>query len=212
MFLSHMHQKYIRKRAKERVASVAASTAANTANDSSNQFWNSPDYFKLFEATNYNVSFGGNDSSSFNYMDNVGTINGNNGSAGSNSSSAYVNSNNSQTFQYLIDVGAHNSNNNNVNDSAKQTFDTGSSFMLLLEDFGEYFYNYNGSAGNASSNNVTFEFPSNCSSANSTCLTEDSGKWFFEIWHALCARFSFFFCSLQFIWLANAFILAWCSY
>lgn len=182
MFLSHMHQKYIRKRAKERIGSVAANNAANTVNDSSNLFWNSPDYFKLFEATNYNFSFGGNNSSPYNnYMDNIGALNGNNGSAGSNSSSAYVNSNNSQTFQYLIDVGAHNNNiNNNVNDSAKQTFDTGSSFMLLLEDFGEYFYNYNGSA-NVSSNNVTFEFPTNCSSANSTCPTEDSGKLWLDL-------------------------------
>lgn len=157
MFLSNVHHKYIKKRAKERVV-------ANTVNDSSTTFWNSPDYFKLFEATNYNFSFG-NDSTSFNYMDG---INGGNGSNIGNGS-AYttnVNNNNNQTFQYLIDVGAHN------NDSSKQTFDTGSSFMLLLEDFGEYFYNYNGSAGNGSANNVSFEFQSNCSSTNSTCPDE----------------------------------------
>lgn len=165
MFLSNMHHKYIKKRAKEKIVSPTA------VNDSSNSFWNSPDYFKLFEATNYNFS-DGNDSTGYNYMDNIGTTGNNASNASLANGSAYtttaqLNVHNNQTFQYLVDVGSH-------NDSSKQTFDTGSSFMLLLEDFGEYFYNYNGSAGNVTGNNVSFEFQPNCSSTNSTCA-EDSG-------------------------------------
>lgn len=162
MFLSNVHHKYIKKRAKDRMA--------NTINDSTNTFWNSPDYLKLFEATNYNFSFG-NETNGYNsYMDGIGSGGGNGTGAGNNSAAYTLNVNNNQSFQYLVDVGAH------INDSAKQPFDTGSSFMLLLEDFGEYFYNYNGSIGNGSANNVSFEFqPNNCSSTNSTC-TEEPGK------------------------------------
>lgn len=164
MFISNVHHKYIKKRAKERM--VAAATTAS-ANDSSNLFWNSPDYFKLFEATNYNISLG-NDSTNFNYMD----ANGGGGSSnGIGNNTVYTSTQTNQTFQYLMDGGA------NSNDSARQTFDTGSSFMLLLEDFGEYFYNYNGSGGgNVSSANVSFEFPTNCSGANATCGGEEAGK------------------------------------
>lgn len=141
-----------------------ASAVSASVNNSSNLFWNSPDYFKLFEATNYNFSLG-NDSTNINYMD---TNSG--GGSGSANNTAYASTQSNQTFQYLIDVGA------NTNDSAKQTFDTGSSFMLLLEDFGEYFYNYNGSATNATGNNVSFEFQTNCSSANATCGGDEAGK------------------------------------
>lgn len=71
-----------------------------------------------------------------------------------------------QSFQYQVDR----------NDSAKPGFETGSNFMLLLEDFGEYFYNYNGSGGTIVGNNnsIGFEFQTNCSITNSTCVTEGS--------------------------------------
>lgn len=168
MFLSNVHHKYIKKRAKERMAAVAETTTS-AANDSTNLFWNSPDYFKLFEATNYNFSLGGNDSTNFNYMD-AGGGNGTGTANNGTSNAAYPSIQANQTFQYLIDDGA------NTNDSARQAFDTGSSFMLLLEDFGEYFYNYNGTANNASSNNGSFEYQSNCSSGNATCGGDDAGK------------------------------------
>lgn len=60
-----------------------------------------------------------------------------------------------------------NSNNsfNNINDSAKISYESGSNFMLLLEDFGEYFYNYNGSDFNSS---ISI-YQANCSLSNSTC-------------------------------------------
>lgn len=53
----------------------------------------------------------------------------------------------------------------NVNDSAKISYESGSNFMLLLEDFGEYFYNYNGSDFNSS---ISI-YQANCSLANSSC-------------------------------------------
>lgn len=79
-----------------------------------------------------------------------------------------------QSLQYQVDV--------NRNDSAKPGFETGSNFMLLLEDFGEYFYNYNGSGNIANNNSVGFEFQTNCSIPNSTCVTEGStGKCYVTI-------------------------------
>lgn len=170
MFISNVHHKFIKKRAKERLAAAAATSGDGGigagANDTTNLFWNSPDYFKLFEATNYNFSLGGNDSTNFNYMDG--------GGSGSNSTAtgagiAYPSIQANQTFQYLIDDGI------NANDSARQTFDTGSSFMLLLEDFGEYFYNYNGTANNATSNNGSFEYQSNGTSGNATTNGDETG-------------------------------------
>jgi hypothetical protein len=59
-----------------------------------------------------------------------------------------------------------NSNFSNMNDSAKIPYESGSNFMLLLEDFGEYFYNYNGSDYQNSTISI---YPSNCSLPNSTC-------------------------------------------
>lgn len=69
-----------------------------------------------------------------------------------------------QSLQYQIDV--------NRNDTVKSGYETGSNFMLLLEDFGEYFYNYNGSGNIGNNNSVGFEFQTNCSITNSTCVTE----------------------------------------
>lgn len=59
-----------------------------------------------------------------------------------------------------------NSNFSNMNDSAKIPYESGSNFMLLLEDFGEYFYNYNGSDYQNSTISI---YQSNCSLPNSTC-------------------------------------------
>lgn len=71
-----------------------------------------------------------------------------------------------QSLQYQIDV--------NRNDTAKPGYESGSNFMLLLEDFGEYFYNYNGSGTIGNNSSVGFEFQTNCSITNSTCVTEGS--------------------------------------
>lgn len=67
----------------------------------------------------------------------------------------------------------------------------GSNFMLLLEDFGEYFYNYNGSGqGQNLSHPDEFDFKTNCSAGNSTsCLEPLAGMFalfyllfFFFLW------------------------------
>lgn len=52
------------------------------------------------------------------------------------------------------------------NDPARMSVEAGSNFVLLFEDFGEYFYNYNGSGFNESSIST---LPYNCSIANASC-------------------------------------------
>lgn len=72
-------------------------------------------------------------------------------------------------FKSLSNNNSSSDDNNasftNVNDSAKISYESGSNFMLLLEDFGEYFYNYNGSDFNAS---ISI-YQANCSLTNSSC-------------------------------------------
>lgn len=79
-----------------------------------------------------------------------------------------------QTFQYQYqyDYGTEpHTNKSNYQDG-------GSNFMLLMEDFSAYFYNYNGSVGSGigttgSTANVNsslgYELQNNCSIANATC-------------------------------------------
>jgi hypothetical protein len=63
--------------------------------------------------------------------------------------------------------------NLSINDSAKISYESGSNFMLLLEDFGEYFYNYNGSDYNS----TISIYQANCSLANSTCGEVNARKY-----------------------------------
>ena len=63
------------------------------------------------------------------------------------------------------------------NDSAKLSYESGSNFMLLLEDFGEYFYNYNGSDFNSTLN----EYQANCSLSNRTCEDVNASEYFLLI-------------------------------
>lgn len=86
--------------------------------------------------------------------------------------SSSINSSNQSTlyqFKTLTNNSSSDDNNNNsfsnVNDSAKVSYESGSNFMLLLEDFGEYFYNYNGSDYNS----TISIYQANCSLTNSTC-------------------------------------------
>lgn len=68
-------------------------------------------------------------------------------------------------FKNLSINASSDDNNSSINDSAKISYESGSNFMLLLEDFGEYFYNYNGSDFNSTIN----IYQANCSLTNSTC-------------------------------------------
>lgn len=72
-----------------------------------------------------------------------------------------------QSLPYRLD-------GNRTDAVAKPNYETGSNFMLLLEDFGEYFYNYNGSGPIGVSNNT--EFPNNCT--NSTCGEMGTSKYY----------------------------------
>lgn len=112
--------------------------------------WNSPDYFRLLdEANNNNAN---------NINSNNISVNGNNGSINDTITGGGNGVN--QSFQYQMDF--------NRSNSARPSYETGSNFMLLLEDFGEYFYNYNGT-GLIGSNSTGYEFQTNCSISNSSC-------------------------------------------
>lgn len=93
-------------------------------------------------------------------------------------SSTINSSNQSALYQFknLSNNASSDDNNNtsfsNVNDSAKISYESGSNFMLLLEDFGEYFYNYNGSDYNS----TISIYQANCSLTNSTCGDVTSRK------------------------------------
>ncbi|XP_055300316.1 dopamine D2-like receptor isoform X2 [Sitodiplosis mosellana] len=173
------------------------------ANHSTNLNWNSPDYFKLFDdigggggggagvggsnrisggvaalnannvANGNNVNFGSFDFYGNSLANGIGSNN--NGTAtvsslppSSTSSSSVIN----QTFQYQYqyDYGSEPHSN-------KSNYDGGSNFMLLMEDFSAYFYNYNGSVGSGigttgstlnANSSIGLDFQ-NCSIANATC-------------------------------------------
>lgn len=181
------------------------------ANHSTNLNWNSPDYFKLFDdiggsngiaggtplnannvANANNVNFGSFDFYGNSLASGIGSTN--NGTAAAaaaaaataatvstvSSPSTMIN----QTFQYQYqyDYGTEPHNN-------KSNYDGGSNFMLLMEDFSAYFYNYNGSVGSGIgttgstinlNGSIGFDLQNNCSIANATC-NDQLGK----IYHIL---------------------------
>lgn len=102
----------------------------------------------------------------------------NNNISGSNANNSYSNltssiSNNfNQSTLYPYKSSNVSSDDNNFNDSAKISYESGSNFMLLLEDFGEYFYNYNGSDFNSS---ISI-YQANCSLTNSTSCGDVSAR------------------------------------
>jgi hypothetical protein len=88
-------------------------------------------------------------------------------------------------FKNLSNASSDDNNNSSfssVNDSAKISYESGSNFMLLLEDFGEYFYNYNGSDFNSS---ISI-YQANCSLTNSTCGDVTTRKLRFVICFWCC--------------------------
>lgn len=177
------------------------------ANHSTNLNWNSPDYFKLLDdaggggvgsngisggvaalngnnvANGNNLNFGSFDFYGNSLTNGIGSNN--NGTttvstvssppSSASSSSSVIN----QTFQYQYqyDYGSEAHSN-------KSNYDGGSNFMLLMEDFSAYFYNYNGSVGSGigttgstlnANSSIGLDFQ-NCSIANSTC-NEHIGKF-----------------------------------
>ncbi|XP_055380597.1 probable serine/threonine-protein kinase clkA [Condylostylus longicornis] len=104
--------------------------------------------------------------------------------------------------------GLSNSNNNNNNGNGA----SGSNFMLLFEDFGEYFYNYNSSnslginnndgiligngnggiigATSSTSINITdYDLQTNCSSVNATCTIDDIIEAQYNYWALILILF-----------------------
>lgn len=82
---------------------------------------------------------------------------------------------NGTSTEFLEINDANQAYDDSNNDSAKLSYESGSNFMLLLEDFGEYFYNYNGSDFNSTLN----EYQANCSLSNRTCEDVNASEYFF---------------------------------
>lgn len=153
------------------------------ANDSGNSALNSPDYFKLFDegSSSGSSSSGGSGDGG----DGGGGVSINGDNSGSNSdvnsgnsdgiSSNLVNLNLTKEDSYYQQLS--NSDVNKSGDNNIRAYESGSNFMLLLEDFGEYFYNFNGT-GTTNVNNTTEEyFHTNCSIGNSTCSDINEGEF-----------------------------------
>lgn len=117
---------------------------------------------------NYSTSQNDDNSSTSNYKN----------TSNSYSNSSYFNYtainsfNQSTLYQYKNLSSNTSSDDNNYNDSAKISYESGSNFMLLLEDFGEYFYNYNGSDYNSS---ISI-YQANCSLTNSSLCSEANAR------------------------------------
>jgi hypothetical protein len=75
------------------------------------------------------------------------------------------------SLQNYSDIG-RGENQSDDGSGGRLTYE-GSSFMLLFEDFGEYFYNYNGTGYNETTNGLAV----NCSLANSTCEPVKEGEY-----------------------------------
>lgn len=168
--------------------------------------WNSPDYFKLFDDFgNYN---GMNELNAVNhYANENNNFNKNNGNnptniIGSNNNGTVISTSPpstqqiypfNQSFQYQYDYISDTPTNNT---GIKANYETGSNFMLLMEDFNAYFYNYNGSVGvgigttgSTNINQTGFELQTNCSIANSTC-NETIGEFSFHFYFKPFTRIS----------------------
>lgn len=157
--------------------------------------WNSPDYFKLFDdlgswntgpvnenniANGNNYNFGSFDFYGNSLANGIGSNNNGTIASTTPASSLSISGSHStvnQTFQYQYQYDYGNEPQHNT---SNRNFDSGSNFMLLMEDFSAYFYNYNGSVGtgigttsttfnNYNNNNTGFDLQYNCSLINSTC-------------------------------------------
>lgn len=136
---------------------------ANSNNNNNNTLdWESPDYFRLFyeggtlkyNNKNLNISYNATD----------GVYIGNE----SFDSSSLIYNQLSQNAS--VQVGGGSDNVDGAGGNGLRNYEPGSNFMLLLEDFGEFFYNYNNLTQSASNATVDeYGTYSNCSVGNSTC-------------------------------------------
>lgn len=153
-------------------------------NDSLVPGWDSPDYFRLFsEGSPSNESTRPGRSAAFGLPGNHG---GSNGTGGGSAAGGSVGSgNNSATVAAAVANGAYQvyypgDSEGSRNDTRVGRGEPGgSNFMLLLEDFGEYFYNYNGTGppnDTLGLGGTSAGFPINCTVANSTCDVPSEGE------------------------------------
>lgn len=153
----------------------ATKTETTPSSSSQTNNWNSPDYFRLLDEANNGTSITSSNSSNSRNFSNISS----NSFSVSGISGNVINTNlslsttnqtiASTTFQYQIDV-----NRSGDGGGARPSYETGSNFMLLLEDFGEYFYNYNGTG--ITNTSAGYEFQTNCSVSNSSCVELSGGK------------------------------------
>lgn len=119
-------------------------------------YWDYPDYYRIYnEGNNYNYT----NNSQLIYEHLQANYN-------SDTIDTSFNINDNINNNNLDNIDITSNINNNKNNSAKLSYEGGSNFMLLLEDFGEYFYNYNGSGFNET---TYIGYQTNCSLVNSTC-------------------------------------------
>lgn len=166
-------------------------------NDSIVPGWDSPDYFRLFsEGSPANESTRpGRSAASFGLPGSHGGSNGTGGgggggsSAGSPGGGSVGSGNNSATVAAAVANGAYqvyypgdpegSRNDTRIGSGGERGEPGGSNFMLLLEDFGEYFYNYNGTGppnDTLGLGGTSTDFPINCTVANSTCDVPSEGE------------------------------------
>lgn len=171
-----------------------------TVNDSIVPGWDSPDYFRLFSEGSApggpnetgsrpgrSPAFGGLPA---NHSGVQGVVSGANGSAGSNSSGSPAAVANG-AYQVQVSSSFYGDRNETrllgggggsttVGPGGDDRDRGGSNFMLLLEDFGEYFYNYNGTGPPNDTlglgGGTSAGFPINCTVANTTCDLPSEGK------------------------------------
>lgn len=156
-------------------APTAIATPQTAAASGAAANWNSPDYFRLLDEANNGSGNSNSNSISGNSLSGV-SVSGN--------TNLSLSSATNQTFQqYQIEV--------NRSDVARPSYETGSNFMLLLEDFGEYFYNYNGTGANGANTSAGYEFQTNCSVSNSSCVELTGGESCF--WNIFVSMFVFVF-------------------
>ncbi|XP_062563629.1 dopamine D2-like receptor [Armigeres subalbatus] len=150
-----------------------------TVNDSTVPGWDSPDYFRLFSEglPAFNETNRSGRSSAYGQLPRH--RNGSNGGGGAigsasgtnNSSSASAVASGTYQVSYYGDRNETRLGGAAVGSGGERQ-PGGSNFMLLLEDFGEYFYNYNGTGppnDTLGLGGTSTGFPINCTITNSTC-------------------------------------------
>lgn len=170
---------------KKKTVEICIPESKIMANDSFN--WNTPeDYFRLFDEgppTNSNIKNLSTPSSPSPLPSSRPTSSSSgSGVTGSSSGSVLSGVLGLGSGDNLVDTddatGLYYQLSSNASDSDRAGYEPGSNFMLLFEDFGEYFYNFNGSVTTVNSTSDEYDFHTNCSLGNSTCGNTTEGNYY----------------------------------